>query len=179
MKKTKHGFTLAEVLVTLTIIGVIASLTIPLLIGGTGSAELTTAFKKSVSVLNQAMLMGQAKTGTDASTCANCNSATGAIALAKFFGDNLNIINGATTAVITTADGMVFTFLKPVSTDPCDVAVATLANNKCYVTVDVNGPKGAGTLNSSTTTFTDVFALVITPTTVVPFGPSEKAALAK
>lgn len=48
------AFTLAEVLITLLIIGVIASLIIPSLIQDTQDAELKTAWKKSYSIISQA-----------------------------------------------------------------------------------------------------------------------------
>ncbi len=57
----KHGFTLAEVLITLGIIGVVAAMTIPTLIANTNSAKFRAQFKKTLSTLNQAALMGQAQ----------------------------------------------------------------------------------------------------------------------
>ncbi len=57
----RFGFTLAEVLITLGIIGVVAAMTIPTLIANTNSAKFRSQFKKSLSTLNQAALMGQAQ----------------------------------------------------------------------------------------------------------------------
>ena len=51
MKKT--GFTLAEVLITLVIIGVIGALTVPALIQNTQKQEYVTALKKAYSTLSQ------------------------------------------------------------------------------------------------------------------------------
>lgn len=48
-----EGFTLAEVLITLGIIGVVAAMTLPSLINRTQSKELETQFKKVYSELNQ------------------------------------------------------------------------------------------------------------------------------
>ena len=45
-KSTYFGFTLAEVLLTLTVIGIIASLTIPTLMQSTQETELKASFKK-------------------------------------------------------------------------------------------------------------------------------------
>ena len=59
MKKT--GFTLAEVLITLGIIGVVAAMTIPTLIANTNSQKFRSQFKKTVSTMNQAGLMGEAQ----------------------------------------------------------------------------------------------------------------------
>ena len=51
----KKGFTLAEVLITLAIIGVVAALTIPSVIVKTQQQEFKTGAKKAISVLSQAM----------------------------------------------------------------------------------------------------------------------------
>jgi len=48
------GFTLAEVLVTLAVIGVLAAITIPTLLQNTQERELKTAFKKAYSDIAQA-----------------------------------------------------------------------------------------------------------------------------
>lgn len=54
--QTNNGFTLAEVLITLGIIGVIAALTIPALLNSTNDSELKNAAKKEYSTLNQAAI---------------------------------------------------------------------------------------------------------------------------
>ena len=51
----KSGFTLAEVLITLMIIGVIAAMTIPSLMQSTESKEFSVAFKKAFATVNQVM----------------------------------------------------------------------------------------------------------------------------
>ncbi len=51
------GFTLAEVLITLGIIGVVAAMTMPTLINSTQGAQYKTAYKKALSVLSQAIVM--------------------------------------------------------------------------------------------------------------------------
>ena len=53
----KLGFTLAEVLITLGIIGVIATLTLPSLMSNTAEREYSTALKKAVSALTEAVQM--------------------------------------------------------------------------------------------------------------------------
>ena len=57
----RFGFTLAEVLITLGIIGVVAAMTIPTLISNTNGAKFRSQFKKTLSTLNQAGLMAQAQ----------------------------------------------------------------------------------------------------------------------
>ena len=66
----RFGFTLAEVLITLGIIGVVAAMTIPTLISNTNGAQFKTAYKKALSTLNQAVLMNIAMEDTDLSTLA-------------------------------------------------------------------------------------------------------------
>ena len=59
----KKGFTLAEVLITLAIIGVVAALTIPSVIVRTQQQEFKTAAKKAYSVLSQAVQLTEVKDG--------------------------------------------------------------------------------------------------------------------
>ncbi|MGN0030455.1 MAG: type II secretion system protein [Candidatus Gastranaerophilaceae bacterium] len=54
------GFTLAEVLITLGIIGIVGAMTIPNLIANTNGAKYCAKFKKSLSTLNQAVRLNQA-----------------------------------------------------------------------------------------------------------------------
>jgi prepilin-type N-terminal cleavage/methylation domain-containing protein len=56
-KNKNTGFTLAEVLITLLIIGVVASLVIPAIINDTQKEEMYTAFKKDYSVMSDAVKM--------------------------------------------------------------------------------------------------------------------------
>lgn len=59
----KNAFTLAEVLITLGIIGVVAAMTLPTIVQNNRNKELQTGLKKSYSVLSQALDMYQAQTG--------------------------------------------------------------------------------------------------------------------
>ncbi len=71
----RFGFTLAEVLITLGIIGVVAAMTMPTLLNSTQGAQYRTAYKKALSVLSQAVVLNVAlddydlsqasKTGTE------------------------------------------------------------------------------------------------------------------
>ena len=74
--KKRFGFTLAEVLITLGIIGVVAAMTIPTLIANTNSAKFSSQYKKTLATLNQASLMSQTHydfdfAGIDANSAAN------------------------------------------------------------------------------------------------------------
>lgn len=55
ISKIKNGFTLAEVLITLVIIGIVAALTIPTAINKYKDEELKSQFKKAYSTILQAM----------------------------------------------------------------------------------------------------------------------------
>ena len=61
----KNGFTLAEVLITLAIIGVVATLTLPALMTNTAEQQAKTAFKKGINTLTEAAQMNQAIEGFD------------------------------------------------------------------------------------------------------------------
>ena len=63
MKRFKRGFTLAEVLITLAIIGVVAAISIPSVISNTQQQEFKTGLRKAVSVLNSAITMNIAIDG--------------------------------------------------------------------------------------------------------------------
>jgi len=61
--KNNNGFSLAEVLVTLAVIGVIAALTIPNLLQQTNKEEHATAFKKFYSDISQAVALIEMNNG--------------------------------------------------------------------------------------------------------------------
>ncbi len=61
----KNGFTLAEVLITLAIIGVVATLTLPSLMSNTQEQQAVTAFRKAMNTLNEVAQMNAAVDGFD------------------------------------------------------------------------------------------------------------------
>ena len=63
LSSNRKGFTLAEVLVTLGIIGVVAALTIPALIANYRNMVLENQFKKSYSILSQALISTKEELG--------------------------------------------------------------------------------------------------------------------
>ena len=56
----KKGFTLSEVLIAITIIGVIASITVPIAMTGTRRTEFSGRLKKFYSIINQAQIRSAA-----------------------------------------------------------------------------------------------------------------------
>ena len=63
MKNFNKAFTLAEVLITLGIIGIVAAMTLPVLITSNKNKQLETGLKRSYSLIQQALEMYQAETG--------------------------------------------------------------------------------------------------------------------
>ncbi len=61
--KRLYAFTLAEVLITLAIIGVVAAISIPSVISNSQQQEFRTGLRKAVSVLNSAITMNMALDG--------------------------------------------------------------------------------------------------------------------
>lgn len=66
------GFTLAEVLITLGIIGIVAAMTIPTLISNTNCQKFKTRYKKNLSALNQMAKMNSQKYDFDFASVKNC-----------------------------------------------------------------------------------------------------------
>ena len=165
----KSGFTLAEVLVTLMIIGVIAAMTIPSLMQSTAQQEYKTALKKAVSMLNQAITMNYALDGIDASDDDYID--TGVYHL---FTRRLNIMEAdAGNSKFYTADGMHFTMMaggnsgcSNASENPQEMNMSTNICSK--VEVDVNGRKGPNKGTTDTTKVYDIYTLAIYPQKVLP-----------
>lgn len=76
LKKQRKAFTLAEVLITLGIIGVVAAMTIPTLIANTNSAKFRSQFKKTLSTLNQAVRSNVVNYGWDFSLMSGVSNLT-------------------------------------------------------------------------------------------------------
>lgn len=70
----KKGFTLAEVLITLAIIGVVATLTLPALMTNTAEQQAKTALKKGVSLLTDAAHMNATSKGFDYGAITSSNT---------------------------------------------------------------------------------------------------------
>ena len=153
----KQGFTLAEVLITLVIIGIIASMTLPSLLGGTNKQEIKTGLQKAISVLTQTITLQYALTGEDFSSM---NSSDSVLNFAK---TRLNL-KGTTTNIsqITTRDGIIY--------DLSNVATGCTQERPCQITVDANGSKKPNALTSddanSLADIKDQFNLYVYGTTV-------------
>jgi len=163
----RFGFTLAEVLITLGIIGVVAAMSIPTLIANTNSAKFRSQFKKTIATLNQAALMSQAQYdfdfgGTDTSSTGALldpkdNNTVEAILAGTLAGSTIKLgldytpsitsqqITAADMIQVKLADGSIFAFHKDAKlcTVEPGTPVATIVGNmvaaNCYGFIDVNG----------------------------------------
>lgn len=164
----KSGFTLAEVLVTLMIIGVIAAMTIPSLMQSTAQQEFRAAFKKAVSMINQAVTLNYALDGRDATDYSQEN-------FLHLMTQRLNVMSMDGTTAMYTADGMWFYPTSAAmgaegtpSTD-CNANDSATPDNICSVVqVDVNGMKGPNKPTQSTTRVYDIFTIAIYPQKAFP-----------
>ncbi len=117
-----RGFTLAEALITLVIIGVIAALTIPAILVNTEQHEYKSALKKALSALNQVIELNVALEGYGPIEVESGGSITtmetNEDSLYNFFRKRMNVIStsnaynwgNTTNMAFFTADGMRFEF---------------------------------------------------------------------
>ena len=89
----RFGFTLAEVLITLGIIGVVAAMTMPTLINSTQGAQYKAAYKKALSALSQAVTLNVA---LDEWSFADADTST--YKLEDMFKSRMNVVRTETGA---------------------------------------------------------------------------------
>ena len=177
------GFTLAEVLITLVIVGVIATMTIPTLMNKTNKQEYVVGLKKAYSTLAQVTNKiiaenGNPKCSIGGWACTNADiynmykkyltktkecATTNACSTDKYallVGGKKAFHNNETSLV--TADGMRFNFIG-VNTN-CEGVDAGNENGCFWIRVDVNGNKKPNIIGR------DAFQLVVKETGLVPAG---------
>ena len=162
--KKQMAFTLAEVLITLGIIGVVAAMTLPTLMSNTQGVQFRSQFKKTLSILNQAASVNFAMNDYDISSADTV--ATGTQRARHIYENSLNIKeicegsdcskgwsvdktakfgkDATTNTTIFLNDGSVISFPKTAGAVGCDTrnnyAKLTVANRKkCQGVIDVNG----------------------------------------
>ena len=165
--KKMNAFTLAEVLITLGIIGVVAAMTMPTLINSTQGAQYKSAFKKALSAISQAVTLNVALDEVDFGDMDGSNTKMSTILSQRMnvvrtetstLGENeykiATTVNGVTSGDNTTLfmnDGIMFQFPTNVGqgtkctkdTTQADAADwETVAKNACSGFIDVNGTKG-------------------------------------
>ena len=169
----RFGFTLAEVLITLGIIGVVAAMTIPTLMNQTGQAQFRTGFKKMISTLNQAVTMNLALDNSDFSAMTVTNPTTTSASLYALFMNRMNILSTTTGQVTnggtlgSTANYTLF------FNDGMAISWDSVAGHDCTTTapckavVDVNGVQRPNNLTTSTS-LQDQFPVLLQNGQVLP-----------
>ena len=139
----KNGFTLAEVLITLAIIGVVATLTLPSLMTNTQEQQAMTAYKKILNSLNEAGQMNAALEGfdyasADAIGSVDDNIADGAQTIGALINERMQVTDQSRGDTFgNCANAMVLR-------DATTICLAQNGADADYrqIWVDTNGPKG-------------------------------------
>jgi prepilin-type N-terminal cleavage/methylation domain-containing protein len=194
MHTLKKGFTLAEVLITLLIVGVIASIVIPGLIADSQQAELKTAWKKAYADFNQVYLKIKVDNGTIKNLLSNCTNNDHSCfknALKPYFNivkecdagnaegncflpySNTKLLSGGTAGPgylnTNLASGLVLAnginLILFLDRADCSFArTATFIDECGWASIDVNGFKGPNTRGK------DIFSLYINSNSISPHG---------
>ncbi len=168
----KKAFTLAEALITLVIIGVIAALTIPAILVNTEQHEYKSALKKALSALNQVIELNIALEGYGPIEAGNMDNPTAEDSLFEMFRNRMNVIStsdtydrgGTANYTFFTADGMRYEFPETPSINGGTFATSNghcarsagnvqddsgeTKNLPCLIIVDVNGQRRPNPLKS-------------------------------
>lgn len=180
----RFGFTLAEVLITLGIIGVVAAMTMPTLMNSTQGAQYKAAYKKGLSALSQAITLNVAlddynfATATDGTAegsvyaalknrmnIVKTTSGTTGYAISTT-GSGVSTINTGTNYVLFFNDGIVFSFPDDAADCTNDATIGTV--NVCKGFIDVNGEKNPNRVVKCDSGSTDDDCKVKNPTDVYP-----------
>lgn len=165
----KKGFTLAEVLVTIMIVGVLCVLLIPMLMQHTAQQEHITVFKKAVSMVGQAIEKNYALDGEDASCFTGGN-------FIHLLTKRLNVMSSGGN-VIYTADGIKLTVQEAGGECTTD---GPGANIPCaYIDVDTNGKKGPNMVTTAATAVYDQFTIAVYPRRAEPATEEQKEVMYK
>lgn len=188
LKTTKKAFTLAEVLITLAVIGVIASMTIPSLINSTNDKETVVQLKKAFSIASNAhqLLTSQGRTSElgvdDASDFnlfasvlniqKNCGMATGqgcfplGVMYKRKNGDNwATFDDNASLAKGVLTNGMMFFIYNFANNCAVDYGDGPLDGKVCgEFVLDINGNKGPNQSGR------DTFQFWYTQDGIYPYG---------
>lgn len=187
----KLGFTLAEVLITLVIIGVIAAMTVPTLMNNTNSQEFRSALKKAISGANQALTLHYALEGLGAQDYTATSIVSDVfkrrMSIIETTGNNdasFTITDCTGGAVFTTQDGIMFCVnsnfagntadtqnaaCNSYNTIPC-VSGATNDEVAANLYIDVNGRKNPNKLTTTSNQPRDIYMAHIYNQKVVPYG---------
>jgi prepilin-type N-terminal cleavage/methylation domain-containing protein len=170
----RFGFTLAEVLITLGIIGVVAAMTMPTLINQTNGAQYKAAYKKALSAISQGVTLNVALDDesfadlkAESALPKRMNVVKNVAETNRGYNITLPAGNGGTaapgnasgTTVLFFNDGSLFGF---VTNKTCTEATP------CKGYIDVNGAKGPNKVTTCTTSVANATCIPDSPTDVYP-----------
>ena len=203
----RFGFTLAEVLITLGIIGVVAAMTMPTLMNSTQGAQYKAAYKKALSAISQGVTLNVALDGASFAEAVSGASTVGTTgttnSVANILNSRMNVVkaNGGLGYTITGAsddtsnntalffnDGSVFSF--KASSAACSQDTNVTGHTECKGIIDVNGQKGpnktvacdgkawnAKDASCKVSSPTDVYPVVFYDQTILPATDAARAVL--
>lgn len=155
--KDEQAFTLAEVLITLGIIGVVAAITMPSLIQNYKKQEATARLKKFSSMMQQAIIMSETENGemSDWAYTEKSDTITGTMATKEFFMTYLaKYIKYTTTQESKTTDNRFYVYMP-------DGSYFSLYRGDCIdFFFDINGDKSPNEEGR------DIFRFLACPATV-------------
>ena len=199
LKSFRGGFTLAEVLITLGIIGVVAAMTMPTLLNSTNGAQYRTAYKKALSVLSQAVVLNVALDDYDLSQATTSSDTdTAKASLYSLFRNRMNVVSDSGTSNVDSwtagndnnakfgdssnytmffNDGISFTFAKS--------AAQCTQTNPCKGAIDINGAKNPNKVvacdsasgECKVTNPTDIYPVIMYDQSVLPNSNAARAVL--
>ena len=197
----RGAFTLAEVLITLGIIGVVAAMTMPSLMNSTQGAQYKAAYKKALSALSQAVTLNVAlddynfadvSAGTTDKDYTIWNMLNARMNVVKTstggFGytitDGGDEIDTSSNYTLFFNDGIAFNYDNNAANCTID---PTKTKNECTGFIDVNGEKapnkvvecqnGTSGETCEVTNPTDVYPVKFYDQTIVPATAAAKAVL--
>ena len=180
------GFTLAEVLITLVIIGVIAAMTIPTLMNNTNKQEYVSRLKKTYSTMAQTTKMIISDEGNPKgsiggwansrdnifnlykkyiSNSGECNSASGCLkGTYRYKNDTVWNFNHNDFRTLVLSDGAEISIKDNSLNQNCTTRGSGTDNFCQHILIDVNGDKKPNTVGQ------DTFAFSLTENGLVPTG---------
>ena len=199
----RGAFTLAEVLITLGIIGVVAAMTMPSLMNSTQGAQYKAAYKKALSALSQAVTLNVALDDYNfADVTAGTGNTKNDYTVWRMLNERMNVVKTSTAGFgytitdggdeIDTSsnytlffnDGIAFNYDNNAANCTID---PTKTKNECTGFIDVNGEKapnkvvecqnGTSGETCEVTNPTDVYPVKFYDQTIVPATAAAKAVL--
>ena len=178
----KSGFTLAEVLITLGIVGFIASITIPSLTVSAGNRQAAASFKKAIYTISNAASLSGVMNGVDFSTISKTDeiptvlNGTASVMTNQEIGIKAGVTPTHTHtnhSNATVSNKAVFFRDGTILLYPATSADVTSAGIK--VVIDVNGTKGPNKYYNCTNSSCsqgvknfDIFPVILKGSSVIP-----------